>query len=70
MNKTSVWILVGLLTGATVWAEPSGLLNDTGQIRCLNTAGTALEACNATNSSDTAPYPRQDGRFGRDPAAW
>ena len=50
-------------------AGPTGLLNDTGQTRCLNAAGTALEACGEANSGDSAPYPRQDGRFGRDPAA-
>jgi len=50
-------------------AGPTGHLNDTGQTRCLNVAGTALEACSTANSGDTSPYPRQDGRFGRDPAA-
>jgi hypothetical protein len=50
-------------------AGPSGALNDTGQTRCLNAAGTALEACSTANSGDASLYPRQDGRFGRDPAA-
>ena len=50
-------------------AAPSGLLNDTGQTRCLNTAGTALEACSAANTGNTSPNPGQDGRYGRDAAA-
>ncbi len=44
-------------------------LNDTGVTQCLNAAGTALEACSSANTGDAAPYPRQDARFGRDPAA-
>lgn len=58
-----------MATAAVEAAGPTGLLNDTGQTRCLNTAGTALEACSEANSGDASPYPRQDGRFGRDPAA-
>ena len=58
-----------LLAASAVQAAPTGVLNDTGQTRCLNTAGTALEACTEANSGDASPYPRQDGRFGRDPAA-
>ncbi len=50
-------------------AAPSGWLNDTGQTRCLNTAGTALENCSAANTGDSSPNPSQDGRYGRDPAA-
>ncbi|TCT19843.1 DUF1566 domain-containing protein [Thiobaca trueperi] len=44
-------------------------LNDTGQTQCLNAAGNALEACDATNTDDSANSPRQDARFGRDAAA-
>jgi hypothetical protein len=64
-------VLSALLATAAVEAAggPTGLLNDTGQTQCLNVAGTALEACSEANSGDTSPYPRQDGRFGRDPAA-
>lgn len=48
-------------------AHAAGLLNDTGQARCNN--GTTLVTCTAANTGDAAPYPRQDGRFGRDAAA-
>lgn len=41
-------------------------LNDTGQDQCYN--GSALVACTAANTGDASPYPRQDGRFGRDRA--
>ncbi len=47
-------------------AAPTGLLNDTGQDACYD--GTNLVACTIANSGDAAPYPRQDGRFGRDRA--
>ena len=48
---------------------PTGLLNDTGQTRCLNVAGSALDACSETNTGNASTRPGQDGRFGRDPAA-
>lgn len=41
-----------------------GLLNDTGQVQCSSTAGQT--ACDAVNTGNAAPQPRQDGRFGRD----
>ncbi|MCC7280435.1 MAG: DUF1566 domain-containing protein [Chromatiaceae bacterium] len=56
-------------TANTHAAGPTGLLNDTGQIHCLNVAGTPWEACSETNTGKTSPRPGQDGRFGRDPAA-
>lgn len=70
MNITTPTLtLLGLIAFPAAWGEPSGTLNDTGQIRCLNTAGTKLETCNSTNSGDSSPYPSQDSRFGRDPAS-
>lgn len=48
-------------------AGPTGLLNDTGQTQCYTGSGYA--ACDSGNSGDGASYPRQDGRFGRDPGA-
>jgi Protein of unknown function (DUF1566) len=45
---------------------PTGLLNDTGQTLCSN--GAAMVACTAAITGDTTTRPRQDGRFGRDPA--
>jgi hypothetical protein len=62
-------LLILGLTSAVNAAGPTGLLNDTGQTQCLNAAGTALEACSQANSGDASSRPRQDGRFGRDPAA-
>jgi hypothetical protein len=43
-------------------------LNDTGQTLCDNGANVMV-ACTPANSGDGAAMPRQDGRFGRDPAA-
>jgi Protein of unknown function (DUF1566) len=50
-------------------AGPTGLLNDTGQTRCYD--GAAMVVCTSANTGDanTVVNPRQDGRFGRDPAA-
>jgi hypothetical protein len=42
-------------------------LNDTGMGTCWN--GSALVPCSANNTGNASPYPRQDGRFGRDAAA-
>ncbi len=67
VRKTWLPLYLAAITQAA--AAPSGLLNDTGQTRCLNSVGNALEACSATNTGDGSSYPRQDGRFGRDPAA-
>lgn len=46
-------------------AGPTGFLNDTGQDTCYDGTAT-LATCTTANSGDTASYPRQDGRFGRD----
>lgn len=47
-------------------AQPTGRLNDTGQALCYD--GATMVACTSANTGDGAPYPRQDGRFGRDRA--
>ncbi len=66
----SIHLLVfHFLAVTTAQAAPSGILNDTGLTRCLNTTGTALEACSEANSGDASTRPRQDGRFGRDMGA-
>jgi hypothetical protein len=49
-------------------AGPTGYLNDTGFNLCV-TNTNALAPCAAANTGDSASYPRQDGRFGRDAAA-
>lgn len=68
-RAASVSLIVLFALGiSAVTAAPTGALNDTGQTRCLNTAGTALEACSEANSGDASTRPRQDGRFGRDPS--
>jgi hypothetical protein len=46
---------------------PTGL-PDSGQNLCVDGANF-LVACSSGNTGDGATYPRQDGRFGRDPAA-
>jgi hypothetical protein len=56
-----------LISCAVYAAGPTGLLNDTGQTLC--NSGTAMVVCNEASTGDSTPaYPRQDGRFGRDPA--
>ena len=76
MNQPSLTMLTCFALGSFLAmpgvgqaAGPTGALNDTGQTRCLNAAGNALEACSVANSGDASTRPRQDGRFGRDPAA-
>lgn len=66
MNGLGLLMMLTLISAAR--SEPSGLLNDTGQTLCLNAAGNAMASCSVANSDDTSPYPRQDGRFGRDAA--
>lgn len=53
-----------LLSGPVLAAGPTGLLNDTGQTQCYD--GASMVTCTRSNTGDTAPYPGQDGRFGRD----
>lgn len=47
-------------------AAQTAPLSDTGQTQCYN--GTTLVSCTAANTGNTATYPGQDGRFGRDAA--
>jgi len=61
--------VLALALAPAAHAEPTGHLNDTGQTRCLNVAGNALEACSEANTGNASTRPGQDGRFGRDPAA-
>lgn len=49
-------------------AQPTGLLNDTGQTLCDN-GSNVMAACTVGNTGDAATYKRQDGRFGRDVAS-
>ena len=53
-----------LPAGASAQTAP---LNDTGQTLCYDGTST-LVACTAANTGNAAPYPGQDGRFGRDAA--
>ena len=57
-----------LCASAAHAAGPTGLLNDTGQTQCDN-GSNVMAACTVGNTGDAATYKRQDGRFGRDPAA-
>lgn len=66
--KTFVKALLMLPCIATA-AGPTGMLNDTGQIRCLNSNGSGLEPCSYENTGNFTTYPGQDGRYGRDAAA-
>lgn len=56
----------GLLFFVLSFSIQAAGLNDTGQTACYD--GSSLVACADANSGDTAAYPRQDGRFGRDRA--
>lgn len=60
---------LGVLVAASILALPAAQaasLPDTGQDTCYN--GTSMVACDSSNTGDTSTYPRQDGRYGRDPA--
>ncbi|MBK9443644.1 MAG: DUF1566 domain-containing protein [Comamonadaceae bacterium] len=50
-------------------AQPTGLLNDTGQTQCAAIGSSALGTCTLVNTGDGSAMPRQDGRFGRDVAS-
>lgn len=61
-------LAVGALTVLlSIPASASGLLNDTGQTRCVDGSGTAWAA--SCNTADTGGLAGQDGRIGRDAAA-
>ena len=53
--------------GITPLASISAGLNDTGLSQCFD--GSSPVACTQAHTGDTAPYPRQDARFGRDAQA-
>ena len=54
------------LTLTSALAGATGQLNDSGQTQCFD--GTQLTACSTANTGDSADYPGQDGRYGRDVA--
>ena len=54
------------LTLTSALAGATGQLNDSGQTQCFD--GTQVTACTTANTGDSAPYPGQDGRYGRDVA--
>lgn len=58
-------VILGALS-PLMTAQAAGL-TDTGQTLCYN--GSAMVACDAITAGDSADYPAQDGRFGRDAAA-
>jgi hypothetical protein len=60
-------ILASFLTLCLTAIHAAGL-PDSGQDKCDN-GSNVLAPCSSTNSGDTATYPRQDGRFGRDAKA-
>ncbi len=68
-NASYFLVYAGLIAGLFLThAAPAAGLNDSGQTLCYN-GSAALVACDAANSGDAAPYPGQDGRYGRDAAA-
>lgn len=66
MPRYSPSLLLALLLVAAPAHAAS--LPDTGQNLCDN-GSNVLVACTSANTGDTATYPRQDGRFGRDAKA-
>ncbi len=48
-------------------ASSAAGVNDTGQTQCFNASDVAV-ACSAAVGGDAGVNPRQDGRYGRDPA--
>ena len=66
--KTTLALLAALCASSGHAAGPTGLLNDTGQTQCDN-GSNVMAACTVGTTGDAATYKRQDGRFGRDPAA-
>lgn len=66
MTRFPRTLLFALLFAAAP-AHAAGL-NDTGQTLCDDGANNTV-VCTTDNTGDAATMPRQDGRFGRDPAA-
>ena len=62
-----MYVLIFILISISS-AHATGL-PDTGQNLCYQGPGLPLAACTELNTGDTADYPGQDGRYGRDPAA-
>ena len=60
-------VALALLLPALAAAQTAPL-NDTGQMQCVNNAGTWAAACDAGSTGNAATHPGQDGRFGRDAA--
>ena len=58
--------LFSLIALPAPWPALATGLNDTGVTSCFD--GTTLVTCTAANSGDSAAYPSQDARFGRDAA--
>ena len=67
-HTTFALALAAALCTPLAQAQPTGRLNDTGQALCYDVSATMV-ACTSANTGDGAPYPRQDGRFGRDRAS-
>ena len=67
MNKQASLLVTLLLTASSPAAMAAGL-PDSGQTLCDDGTNT-LVTCDNSNSGDASTMPRQDGRFGHDPAA-
>lgn len=69
-RRVIAWVValgLGLATGATAQTiPPVPPLTDTGNDQCYS--GSTAVGCDSV-AKDTGTYPRQDGRYGRDPAA-
>jgi hypothetical protein len=60
-------LIYGALLATLSTAAHAASLPDSGQLLCDNGANV-MAACSNDNTGDASTMPRQDGRFGRDPA--
>ncbi len=67
MRSLILTFLIGVLPALAAAAPPISPLNDTGQTQCWD--GSAMADCTDSTTGDTATFPGQDGRYGRDAAA-
>ncbi len=72
LGAVHVWLrggALGVIVAASILSLPTAQaasLPDTGQDACYY--NFMMVACDSSNTGDSSTYPRQDGRYGRDPA--
>jgi len=66
LHRCLFWLILSIGLAAFI-PTASAALNDSGQATCYD--GSGYVACTEANTGDSSPYPRQDGRYGRDAQA-